>query len=288
MTVEQMRAIKKEHGLSYDMISNETGIPYSTVSKVMMGVTKSPRRETVRRLTAYFQRLQEQETAREDSERADAASKAGRAPAEREESAGSSGHEPASPGGRVTIEQRDSLPDDRRTELIDGVLYDMASPSPEHQDVIWQISQQIYECIEKSGAVCHMFIAPLDVVLSETEPTVVQPDLIVVCERSRFRSGKYYGAPKFVIEVLSPSTRRKDITLKLQKYTDAGVSEYWMVDPVRKKVIVCDLETMRDEGRDADIEYLYGFDGKVPVLCSEGKCSVDFDVIRRKMEEYFG
>lgn len=290
MTVEQMKAVKKEYGLSYEIISQDTGIPYSTVSKIMMGVTKAPRRDTVRRLTAYFQQMQG--GAGSDGQgragEQEALNRAGQESDRKLKTAGPEGQMTEKGRARVTIGQRDALPNARRTELIDGVLYDLLSPSPEHQDLMFLIGRQLGDCLDQSPSGCHMFMAPLDVVLSESEPTVLQPDLVVIGDKDRFRNGKYYGAPRLVIEVLSPSSRRRDVTVKMRKYTDAGVSEYWMVDSAGKKVIVCDLEVLRDESRDGDIEYLYGFDGKVPLLCSGGRCSVDFDVIRRRMEDYFG
>lgn len=294
MTVDQMRRLKQEYGLSYETISKETGVPYSTVSKILMGITKSPRQNTIARMSAYFRKLQrfpESETQAGDTDSGDPA--AGERLQEKDFLLDPESAVVRIPGAHtdrlVTFSERESLPEQHRTELIDGVLYDMAAPQMQHQDLIRLMSRQIDDCIRRSGDQCRVYFAPSDVVLKETDPaTVLQPDLDVICHRDRIRDGRYYGAPKFVIEVLSPSTKRKDLTVKLQKYADAGVSEYWMVDPDGKKVIVCDLESCRDEGNPSDMIYLYGFEHTVPVLSSGGTCFVDFAAISRDMEEFYG
>lgn len=111
--------------------------------------------------------------------------------------------------------------------------------------------------------------SPLDVRLDCDDRTMVQPDLLVVCDRSKFRKGLVFGAPDLVIEVISRSTRRKDMMLKLSKYEAAGVREYWIVDPDKRKVIVYDFES------DINVR-LYDFTQEVPVEIFGGKCKIDF------------
>lgn len=203
----------------------------------------------------------------------------------------------------MTIAGRDALPDERRTELIDGVLYDMASPGPFHQQLCKRIAWQLDSCIDASDRRCEVFLAPMDVVLSEDPDTVVQPDLFVACDPDRFRpgtvpagmqeerarmlSGKYYGAPSLVIEILSPSTRQRDVSVKLEKYLDAGVREYWAVDPENQGVIVWDLETMRENSLRADMIHLYSFQQSVPVRISDGTCAVDFPAIQKIIDAWW-
>ena len=303
MTVDQMRRLKQQYGLSYEVISKETGIPYSTVSKILMGVTKSPRRDTVIRMDAYFRKLRGMSDS-EEMDMMDAEDKDRKATVsggQKAEKLHEEANQLIDPGYRfaripgahtdrlVTYGERESFPRDYRSELIDGVLYDLASPLMEHQDLVRLITRQIDDCIRSVNSSCRVFFAPSDVVLCETDPaTVLQPDIYVICRKDLIRNGKYYGAPDLVIEILSPSTKRKDLTLKLKKYADSGVSEYWMVDPGRKKVIVCDLTACRDEQSLSDMLYLYGFDQSVPILISKGKCSVDFAVIQKDMDEYYG
>lgn len=216
----------------------------------------------------------------------------------------------------VTIDEREELPDDRRTELIDGVLYDMYSPTFGHQDIICLIRNQLVDCIKKSGKKCRAGTAPFDVVLSENPDTVLQPDVYVLCDMEKLHykgkkgifSNKYYGAPELCIEILSPSTRKRDAGIKYLKYLDAGVKEYWLVDLDHEKVIVYDFASLRGESSsddglredvadevnavdadarkvslDRDIIHLYTFDQKVPVIISDGKCEIDFSVIKEEL-----
>ncbi|MGN0333958.1 MAG: Uma2 family endonuclease, partial [Lachnospiraceae bacterium] len=96
-----------------------------------------------------------------------------------------------------------------------------------------------------------------------------QPDVFVVCDRSKIIKRCTYGAPDLIVEILSPSTRKKDISIKLKKYIGAGVAEYWIVDPDKKTVVVYDFA--HDE-----LPAIYGFDAKVPVGLFDGECEVDF------------
>lgn len=133
-------------------------------------------------------------------------------------------------------------PDDIRRELIDGAIYDM-SPAPviEHQRLLVGLSvglEQILRQRRKDGGGCdgcELFMAPIDVVLSPN--SVVQPDLIVVCDPAKLANGKYVdGAPDLVVEVLSPSTALKDKREKHRLYEKAGVPEYLIIDPAARYV----------------------------------------------------
>lgn len=302
MTIEEMRAIKKEFGLTYELIAKETGIPVSTVSKVLSGVTESPRRETAAALAEYFSQLKTHSLPTpEDADSAAelsqdellrrAADQISLRNEVRESAPAYNAHK------FVTIEERDALPEEKRTELIDGVLYDMASPSFFHQVLCSQIFLQLQNCIQREKKNCHALVAPFDVVLKEENPaTVVQPDVLVICDKTRIRgkngplgSGtKYYGGPELVIEVLSPSTRKKDAAIKLEKYLNAGVHEFWIVDPDNRKVMVYNLDTFRDPEKQSEMICLYTFDQKVPVLSSGGTCEVDFGAIMKDIDSFYG
>lgn len=118
--------------------------------------------------------------------------------------------------------------------------------------------------------------APLDVQLDYDDKTVVQPDIMIVCDKSKFRNEAVYGAPDLVVEILSKSTWKKDVYIKLEKYAFAGVREYWMVDPDKKKVMVYDLESKQGP-------VIYGFDDTVPVGIFGGSCSVNFTKINERI-----
>lgn len=89
---------------------------------------------------------------------------------------------------------------------------------------------------------CLPMISPVDVQLDCDQKTMVQPDVIIVCDRDKVINRCVYGAPDFVIEVLPKSTKKKDTVIKLNKYISAGVREYWMIDPYNQKVIVYDFD----------------------------------------------
>ena len=131
-------------------------------------------------------------------------------------------------------------PDDERWELIDGVAYAM-SPSPTrwHQSVSWKLAGQLYKFLE--GKSYQAFHAPFDVRLNAdgADDTVVQPDILVVCDEKKLENGKgVVGAPDLIIEILSPSSARHDSVTKLNLYMRSGVREYWIVNPDSKTVSV--------------------------------------------------
>jgi len=133
-----------------------------------------------------------------------------------------------------TYEDYYSWDDDVRCELIDGVVYNMGAPTVWHQDVAGEIFGQLREFLK--GKKCRAYISPIDVRLKADkrlmmDDTVVQPDVIVLCDKSKIDEGKSIkGAPDLVIEVISPSSIKKDKLLKFNQYKNAGVREYWVVD----------------------------------------------------------
>ena len=121
-------------------------------------------------------------------------------------------------------------------ELIRGKIFRMSpSPNREHQRVSRRLTAYFLPFFEQGD--CELFIAPMDVRLfgkaeEKDTLTVVQPDLFVVCDPSKMHFSACFGAPDFIVEILSPSTSRKDVTDKYDLYQEAGVREYWIVDPV--------------------------------------------------------
>lgn len=171
--------------------------------------------------------------------------------------------------GEYTIEDYDAIAEDVRVELIDGVLIEMEAPPYVHQKIVAEVTFTLKSYIKKKKGKCEALPSPLDVQLDYDDKTIVQPDVIVICDRNKIIRRGIYGAPDFVVEILSPSTRKKDMTIKLSKYMNAGVREYWMVDPDGKRIIVYNWEQ-------EEILNVYGFDSKVPVGIFNGECEVDF------------
>lgn len=128
-----------------------------------------------------------------------------------------------------------SLPEGCRAELIDGVLYDGTPPSAEHQALVVEISGELRNHLRAQGGRCRVFVAPFAVNLTADERTWVEPDVLVVCDPSKISKRGCEGAPDLVVEVVSPSSVGMDYFTKAVCYCDAGVREYWIVDPLQQR-----------------------------------------------------
>ena len=184
--------------------------------------------------------------------------------------------------GDKTLADYLALPEDRRVELINGVFYDMAAPTTVHQDIAGSIYVQFRNFVAKNGGSCKPYISPIDVQLDRDDKTMVQPDVIVMCNRDQITKACIVGAPSLVIEVLSPSSRYMDTVRKLRKYRNAGVREYWMIYPEEQKIQVYLFEQRADGKTEMPIEYTFA--DKVPVGIWDNKCEVDFAEIAREIE----
>lgn len=254
MTIEEMKLRKQELGYSYEQIAELSGLPLSTVQKVLGGITRTPRYDTIRALEEVLSPYSLQMLG-----------------------------EPILPYGKqkkqgeYTIDDLEDIPEDVLVELIDGVIYYMPTPKTVHQLLSAEIFYFIKDYIRKNQGNCIPFSAPTSVQLDCDNRTIVVPDIFVVCDRDKLQNGLVFGAPDLVIEILSPSTKRKDLTIKLTKYQNAGVREYWIVDPKKKSVVVYDLEN-------PDLPELYTFEHQIPVKIFGGKCIVDFKEIYEYVE----
>lgn len=147
--------------------------------------------------------------------------------------------------GSVTYEEYLELVEhsEQRFELIDGVIYNLASPSYKHQHAVHELHGTMYNWFKGKG--CTPLTSPFDVtfIKEESNICVVQPDILVICDKENIdQKGKYQGTPALAIEVLSPSTRSKDMIKKLELYKQCGVREYWVVDPVNEQIWVYALD----------------------------------------------
>ncbi len=130
-------------------------------------------------------------------------------------------------------------PEDERWELIDGVAYSMSSPTRFHQGIGALLTRRFGNYLEGKKGDCRVYAAPLDVFFPRVREqreddvdTVVQPDVLVVCDPDKLVAKGIWGAPDLVVEILSPSTSRKDLHEKFALYERSGVREYWVIDPV--------------------------------------------------------
>lgn len=138
----------------------------------------------------------------------------------------------------ITLKQYEALPAENRAEVFDGVLYDMASPSQIHQMLSLELTNIIYNYIKTGKGSCHLLTAPFDVKLSDKPLTIVQPDIMVICDKDKLDGKRCNGAPDFIIEIVSPGNPSDDYIRKLYYYKNYGVREYWIVDAKRKTVTV--------------------------------------------------
>jgi len=136
-------------------------------------------------------------------------------------------------------------PEDVRVEIIYGIAHLMAPPLTRHQEISMELSRILAQFLK--GKTCKVFAAPFGVRLfpkkDHSDNTVVEPDIVVICDSSKIDERGCNGAPDLVIEILSPSTRKKDKTLKFELYLKAKVREYWVVSPENKEIEVHLLES---------------------------------------------
>lgn len=271
MLIDDLKKRKQELGYSNEKVAELSGVPLGTVQKIFGGATKHPRYRTLQAIQVALSGGNRQSSTAQPYSVPASEPMMVREPqtayhAKPQEIYGSKQQ------GEYTIEDYYALPDDVRAELIDGVLYMMATPTFVHQDILLKLVFKLNECMQAHPCDCRLFLAPLDVQLDCDERTMVQPDILIFCDDGKMRKRVYFGAPDFVVEILSPSTRKKDTTVKLRKYIGAGVREYWIVDPDTERVVVYRIE-------EGELPFICGYGDKVPVGISGGRCSIDFTEI---------
>ena len=174
---------------------------------------------------------------------------------------------------RYTLADYLTWMDDVRRELIDGFVSIMAAPHIIHAKISSNIVWRLEYVVRNNEGKCEVYYAPVDVCLPENGETadnkiynVVQPDIFVVCDKAKLYNGKCYGSPDMIVEILSPSSRKKDLVTKLLLYQKAGVREYWIASHKSKTVIAYILQ---DNGEYNDgTEYIMG--EKIPVYIFDG------------------
>ena len=135
-----------------------------------------------------------------------------------------------------------NLPEDIRAELIDGQFYYQAAPSRIHQKILNAVNNTIYNYIKAKGGSCEVYPSPFAVKLFNDRKTIVEPDISVICDRDKLTDKGCTGAPDWIIEIISPGNSSHDYIRKLNLYADAGVREYWIVNPIEQTIFVYYLE----------------------------------------------
>jgi len=164
--------------------------------------------------------------------------------------------------GNYTIEDIYALPDCERAELIGGKIYYMAPPSWNHQKISRKLHQAIANYIDSNHGDCEALAAPFAVFLNEGGTDYVEPDISVICDLTKLDDRGCHGAPDWIIEIVSPSSKPRDYMTKLFLYRTAGVREYWIVDPGKQMTTVYAFEK--------DTVEQYSFGEAVPVGIYEG------------------
>lgn len=141
-----------------------------------------------------------------------------------------------------TIDDIYGLPEGERAELIDGQMYMMAAPGRLHQEILGTLYRKIADYIDGKNGICKVYPAPFAVFLNTDNHNYVEPDISVVCDRDKLNDKGCNGAPDWVIEVVSPSSRYMDYLLKPLKYQGSGVREYWIVDYPKNRITVYNFE----------------------------------------------
>lgn len=242
-----LREKKEKMSWTTEELSKRSGVPVGTINKILSGETSSPRYDTMQALDEAF-REEEALMLRETAI-----------------------YEASDESREYTIDDYYRLPDDVRAELIDGKFFFMNSPTSAHQGVLGNFIFESMLFIKQNKGECKPFVAPLDVQLDCDDKTMVQPDFMIICDKEKIWKDRIYGAPDFVVEVLSPSTKKRDTDIKLIKYKNAGVREYWMVDMDKERVICYFFE------EDGLIPNIYTFQDEVPVRIYDGELKIKLD-----------
>jgi Uma2 family endonuclease len=182
---------------------------------------------------------------------------------------------------RYTYADYKKWDDDIRREIIGGRVYMMSAPTAAHQSISVSLSAQFYNYLV--GKTCRVYAAPFDVRLfapcsgedDESDRDIVQPDISIICDEAKRHKEGCAGAPDLVVEILSPSNRSHDMLLKFNKYLDAGVREYWVIDPDDKVLQVHTL--IQNGGERSYATAVYG-EGKIKVGIFDN-CYINLDEV---------
>ena len=292
MKIDEIRQRKKKLKLTTYQLALLADLPQGTVSKILTGETKNPSYLTIEkidetlqqeemkaRLEAYttamhkyfsehpedegdqkkFEEIYRSENNLNDAPIPFAVSKDGDTSIY-----GNLGLQ----NNRMTASQLHKMGESQELQLIDGsvIISQMAGAS--HQRMVKKLGRAISDFIDDNNGQCEVFDLGVNVYLNEDEYTLVIPDIVVICNPGQIDEKGIQGAPDWVIEVVSPSSRQIDYHKKLYKYMDAGVREYWIVDMDRQMVSVC----INGEPMQVTI---YAFEDTIPVFIYDGKLSVD-------------
>ena len=229
MDINDLRKLQEKENMSYETIAELTGIPLDIVTKIFSGEIKDPKYMSLlameqvivrkKKIPFYYDEEQQQPCLIREQVAYNFDAR------------------------KYQVEDVRQLCAGVRVELIDGKFHTMTTPSRMHQFLSMNISVRMFNHIDKKNGKCHVYTAPLGVRLFADDMTWVEPDILVVCNRKEILTDYgCNGAPDLIIEIVSPSNSFHDYVTKLIKYQQAGVREYWIVDPRTERVSVIFFE----------------------------------------------
>lgn len=273
MNLEDMKRRKDELGYSCEQIARLSGVPLSTVQKIFSGITMRPRFDTLKALETVLGRSGLSDWGGIDREEANCV----RETEFYYDACGNGKQSRQKQQGEYSLDDYYALSGEQRAELLNGRIYLLAAPSVVHQAIVLELAAALKDHIRKKGGECFTGVAPLDVhLIPGDENNLLEPDVFVVCDREKITPQRIEGAPDLVIEVLSSSTRKRDMGMKYALYLESGVREYWIVDPDSRKVVVYKMEK-------AELPIIYTFEEEVPVSIFDEECRIDFSEIAERL-----
>ncbi len=296
MDVEELKKRKKNLKLTTADLAVLSGLPVGTVSKVMTGETKKPSYTTIEKIDKalsheeFLARCEEYkryflEYVRNhpgeyvDPGEVEYAYRKEKGlnndpilfatPVDNPETLGNLA---ATPAKEVTVNMLQGVEEDRFCELIGGKLIFDDFPGMRHQTIARNLERVINRFIEDNNGACEVYSQGINVRINKDDLTLVIPDVVVICNPEVIKDFGVWGAPDWVIEVISKSTKQKDYIDKMYLYMSAGVREYWIIDPDRERV------TVYIEGSPM-MTYIFTFDDDIPVHIYDGKLRINMKTI---------
>lgn len=176
-----------------------------------------------------------------------------------------------------TIKDIEALPEGERAELIDGEMFRMDSPDLVHQEILGELYIVVRQYIRSRGGKCKVYFSPFAVYINNDVYNYVEPDLLVICDVDKLDRKGCHGAPDWLVEIVSPGSKKMNYVRKLFKYRTSGVQVYWIIDPMKKMVKVYDFN------RDTETDYT--FTDEIPVGIYED-FAIDFTAFDQSYWEW--
>lgn len=235
MNLSELRQLKKNANMTNAEIAELSGIPFSTVNKIFSGATPNPRYGTLLAIEQVLTAKQKLPFVYDEAKQE---------PCLVRESAPAYCYTARS----YNHDDIDALSEGTHAELINGKLYLLATPTRIHQFLVTELIFVIKTHIHKNNGGCHVYTSPFAVRLFADDSTYVEPDVTVICNKDKLTEKGCNGAPDIAIEVVSPGNANHDYVTKLAKYQQAGVREYWIINPENSKTLVMNFENPANTG----------------------------------------